>query len=116
MINKKTFYQYYNNLDEMLSELKADFSSRYLEQIADYRIHEDIDQINRVFFTFSASAGEVYDQITCSISYGVIQKDLMEQTMNHRWYASHWFQSYDEYTQRIILQYVHVSTVGAANG
>lgn len=112
MINKKTFYQYYNNLDELLSKLKTDFSSRYLEQIAGYRIPEDMDKINRAFFTFSASAGEVYDRITCSGSYGVIQKDLMEQTMNDRWHESRWFQSFDEYTQRIILQYVQVSTVG----
>ncbi|MBD5134792.1 MAG: TetR/AcrR family transcriptional regulator [Lachnospiraceae bacterium] len=112
MINKKTFYQYYNNLDELLRELKTDFSSRYLDTIADYRIPEDMDKINRAFFTFSASAGEVYDRITCSGSYSVIQKDLMEQTMNNRWHDSHWFQSFDEYTQRIILQYVQVSTIG----
>lgn len=112
MINKKTFYQYYNNLEELLSELKANFSSRYLEQVAGYRIPEDMDNINRTFFTFSASAGEVYDRITCSGSYGVIQKDLMEQTMNDCWHGSRWFQSFDEYTQRIILQYVQISTVG----
>ncbi len=32
--------------------------------------------------------------------------------MNDRWYESRWFQAFDEYTQRIILQYVQVSTVG----
>lgn len=112
MINKKTFYQYYNNLDELLNELKADFSSSYLKQIANYRIPEDMDKINRAFFTFSAGAGEVYDRITCSGSYGVIQKDLMEQTMNDRWHESRWFQTFDEYTQRIILQFVQISTIG----
>ena len=112
MINKKTFYQYYSCLDELLEELKADFSSRYLEQIADYKIPEDMEKINRVFFTFSANAGEVYERITCCGSYGVIQKELMDQTMHDHWQKSRWFQSFDEYTQRIILQYVQASTVG----
>ena len=112
MINKKTFYQYYNSLDDLLAELKADFSSSYLKLIADYEIPRDMDKINRMFFTFSASAGEVYDRITCSGDYGVIQKDMMDSTMRDFWHNSRWFRSFDEYTQRIILQYIQVSTVG----
>ena len=112
MINKKTFYQYYNSLDDLLAELKADFSSSYLKLIADYRIPEDMDKINRAFFTFSASAGDVYDRITCSGDYGVIQKNMMDSTMHDFWHGSRWFQSFDEFTQRVILQYIQVSTVG----
>lgn len=112
MINKKTFYQYYSNLDEILAELKSTFSSSYLRLIAYYRIPEDMDKINHAFFTFSAAAGEVYDRITCSGDYGLIQEEPMDRTMHDHWYSSPWFQSFDKYTQRIILQYIQVSTVG----
>lgn len=112
MINKKTFYQYYSSLDELLAELKSDFSSAYLKLIEGYRIPEDMDKISRVFFMFSASAGAVYDRITCSGDCGVIQTDMMDLTIGDFWRRSSWFQSFDEYTQRVILQYVQVSTVG----
>ena len=71
-----------------------------------------MDEINQAFFTFSTSEGEVYFRITCSGSYGVIQKVLMEHTMDDRWHESCWFQSFDEYIKRILLQYVLVSTFG----
>lgn len=112
MINKKTFYQYYSSLDELLAELKSDFSSAYLKLIEGYRIPEDMDKINRVFFMFSASAGAVYDRITCSGDCGVIRNDMMDLTTRDFWRRSSWFQSFDKYTQRVILQYIQVSTVG----
>ena len=32
MINKKTFYSYYDNLDDILKEMQEDISEKYLER------------------------------------------------------------------------------------
>lgn len=38
MINKKTFYVYYQTLDDLLSELQAELSAGYLERIKDFSL------------------------------------------------------------------------------
>lgn len=49
-INKKTFYRYYETLDDLLAELQNIFTQEYLKRIENYRIPEDLDKINREFF------------------------------------------------------------------
>ena len=44
-INKKTFYRYYNVLDDLLAELQGIMTQEYLERIADYRVPEELDKI-----------------------------------------------------------------------
>ena len=112
VINKKTFYQYYKNLNELLDELTSDFSSRYLEEIAKYQIPEDLEQINRTFFTFSAAAGKVYDRMILSGNQNILQKNFMEQTMHDYWHRSKWFMSFPENVRSILFQYVQNATIG----
>lgn len=77
-INKKTFYYYYSSLDALTAELQSTMSKSYLEKIADYKIPDDLDKINREFFLFSASQGEMYDKITCSSRYNIIRNKMID--------------------------------------
>ena len=63
-INKKTFYHYYPTLDDLLLEMQAELSSAYIELVKDYRLPEELETVNRVFFEYSASQGLAYDKIT----------------------------------------------------
>lgn len=67
MINKKTFYAYYNDLDELLMEIQDELSQEFAERTKDYT-YRDIDKLTREFFLFSEEKGEFYERITCSDS------------------------------------------------
>ena len=68
-INKKTFYAYYNDLDDILTEMQEELSRKYIERTKGLRRLEDAAQITREFFTFSAEQGLAYEKITCGGSY-----------------------------------------------
>lgn len=53
-INKKTFYRYYDVLDDLLAETQNVFIQEYLKRVENYRISEELDKINREFFLYSA--------------------------------------------------------------
>lgn len=38
VINKKTFYRYYDSVDALLEEILSEFSKGYVDTIADYRV------------------------------------------------------------------------------
>lgn len=110
-INKKTFYQYYDVLDDLLSELQNIMTREYLERIAGYRIPEELDKINREFFLYSFEKGLVYEKITCSGSYNYIRNKMVNNVMSSTWGKSTWLQSLDTYKQNILLGFVQSASV-----
>ncbi len=77
-INKKTFYTYYETLDDLLLEMQMVISSEYSERIKDYTL-KDIDKLVREFFIFSEEKGEFYEKITCGGAYTHIRQKMIEQ-------------------------------------
>lgn len=110
-INKKTFYRYYDVLDDLLSELQNIMTRVYLERIADYRIPEELDKINREFFLYSVEKGLVYEKITCSGSYNYIRNKMVNNVMSSTWGKSTWLQLLDTYKQNILLGFVQSASV-----
>lgn len=51
-INKKTFYTYYTDLDDVLIEMQEELSRKYIERTKGLRRLKDAAQITREFFTF----------------------------------------------------------------
>ena len=49
MINKKTFYRYYECLDDLLMEYQEDISNDYLKRVRGLSIPDDLEQITREF-------------------------------------------------------------------
>ena len=110
-INKKTFYRYYDVLDDLLAELQSIMTQEYLERIADYRIPEELDKINREFFLYSVEKGMVYEKITCSGSYNYIRNQMMDNVMGSTWGKSTWLQLLDTSRQNILLGFVQSASV-----
>ena len=83
-INKKTFYAYYNDLDDVLAEMQEELSQKYIEQTKGLRRLEDAAQITREFFMFSAKQGLAYEKITCGGSYTLnhIRGQMMKKVAN----------------------------------
>ena len=105
-INKKTFYRYYETLDDLLAELQNIFTQEYLKRIENYRIPEDLDKINREFFLYSVEKGALYEKITCSGSYHNIHNKMVNNVMNTAWGQSSWFQFLEPSKQIILLGFI----------
>lgn len=110
-INKKTFYRYYDVLDDLLAELQNILTREYLGRIADYRIPEDLDKINREFFLYSVEKGLVYEKITCSGSYNYIRNKMVDNVMGSTWGKSTWLQLLDTSKQSILLGFIQSASV-----
>ena len=64
-INKKTFYDHYKNLDDLLSTIQTTINNEYIELVKDYDLIKDIDKITRTYFEFSSKQDAFYQKITC---------------------------------------------------
>ena len=72
LINKKTFYRYYATLDDLLGEIEKRYGTAYIERTSGMRYPDDLVQITRDFFEFSAEQGPLYDSIVCNGLHGDI--------------------------------------------
>ncbi len=77
-INKKTFYTYYETLDDLLLEMQTMISSEYSERIKEFTL-KDIDKLVREFFVFSEEKGEFYEKITCGGAYTHIRQQMISK-------------------------------------
>lgn len=108
-INKKTFYRYYETLDDLLAELQARYEQGYLEETKDFRYPRDLEKSVKTFFTYSAKQGEAYDRITLSSNYSGIRQEMIDQVMNHTWGESAEFNRLTKWQQKILFDFI-VST------
>lgn len=108
-INKKTFYRYYETLDDLLAELQARYEQGYLEETKDFRYPRDLEKSVETFFTYSIKQGEAYDRITLSSNYSGIRQEMIDQVMNHTWGESAEFNRLTKWQQKILFDFI-VST------
>lgn len=92
VINKKTFYRYYDSVDALLEEILSEFSKGYVDILADYRLPEDLDKINAAFFHYAVHQGPLYEKILCSVSYQHLSSHLVEEYIAKSWGTAPAFQ------------------------
>ena len=81
IINKKTFYRYYETMDFLLVEFRDGMMSEYLKRVDGLRIPEDLEQITRAFFSFAQERGDVFERITCAEHHDALQRQMTEHVM-----------------------------------
>lgn len=81
LINKKTFYVYYETLDDLLREVQESYSASYIREIGEIKLPEDIGRLIRRFFEFSARQDEAYEKITCAASYHAIRGAMISKVI-----------------------------------
>lgn len=112
-INKKTFYHYYPTLNDLLTEMQMELSSKYIELVKDFRLPEDAEKVNRIFFEYSAAQGLAYEKITCSAgSYSAAQQAMNAKVMDATWRKSSAFQKLSEEEQNLVLAFINTFGVG----
>lgn len=81
LLNKKTFYRYYETMDFLLAEFQENMMADYLARVEGLCIPEDLDAITREFFAFAADRGEVFERITCAEPHGALQRQMTDLVM-----------------------------------
>ena len=114
MINKKTFYVYYQTLDDLLSELQTELSAEYLERINDFSLPDELDKVNREFFLYSEEKGLAYEKITCagSSSYQYIRSSMMKEVNDSGWGKSKQYQSLSDFEKTALMNFVNNAVLG----
>lgn len=77
-INKKTFYRYYETLEDLLTEVMAAYAASWRKRTGRLRMPEDIEEITREFFLFGSEQDALYDVITCDPAWDAIQRKLQD--------------------------------------
>lgn len=77
-INKKTFYRYYETLEDLLAEVMATYAASWRRRTGHLHMPEDMEEITREFFRFGAEQDALYDAITCDPAWDAIQRSLQD--------------------------------------
>jgi AcrR family transcriptional regulator len=107
-INKKTFYAYYSDLDDLLGEIQDELSSEFAERTKNYT-YLDIEALTREFYLFSEEKGSFYEKITCSDN--IIRSRMIRNVTRtaDRGYSS--LKQYNSYEQNLIRTFVNTATL-----
>lgn len=81
LVNKKTFYRYYETMDFLLAEFQENMMADYLARVEGLRIPEDLEAITREFFAFAQERGEVFERITCAGPHDALQRQMTDRVM-----------------------------------
>ena len=109
VINKKTFYRYYDSVDALLEEILSEFSKGYVDILADYRLPEDLDKINAAFFHYAVHQGPLYEKILCSVSYQHLSSHLVEEYIAKSWGTAPAFQQLSPGEQELFTTFIHAT-------
>lgn len=83
-INKKTFYRYYETLDDLLAEVMATYAAAWRKRTTHLHEPDDLAEITREFFRFGSEQDALYDAITCDPAYDHIQARLQDDASGER--------------------------------
>lgn len=104
-LNRKTFYRYFANIEDLLTHIKASLVAEYLERVEGTRIPEDLRVIAREFFLFSAEKGPAYDRIIVADPGGPVRREFIHQVMAERWRGAPAFAHLSDDEQSVVISF-----------
>lgn len=112
-INKKTFYRYYECMDELLKEKQAIVIAECLQNISGYKIPDELDKVISAQFHFFHSKGGIYEKLICSESAEsrIDYSQLCENTKKKFWDRSKELRMYDEKTRETLFRFINMNTL-----
>lgn len=103
LINKKTFYLHYASITDLFREQLEKMTGGFLASVKDCALPEQLFELNRRFFLFSAAQGAFYDRLVCSDAYLRTGAALLEGFVRRVWGKSPWFASLDTAMQDMVV-------------
>lgn len=111
-INKKTFYRYYETLDDLMAEVMATYAAAWRRRTSHLHMPEDLAPITREFFLFNAEQDELFEAITCDPRWDVAQRQLQDDASGEHaehvpdgWTAERWHVFYAYQSAAVLAMY-----------
>ena len=83
-INRKTFYNHYESLDDLLKELQDEIVESFISQSVSYESLDDIRMIIRYFFEYADTMPVLNERLLCSGSYQHVGDKINASIMEYR--------------------------------
>ena len=78
-----------------------------------YALPEDLDQVNREFFLYSAEQGLAYEKITCSGAYHAIRDQMISGVTDASWSGSKKYQQLSDYQKCLLMGFINNAVLTA---
>jgi AcrR family transcriptional regulator len=111
-INKKTFYRYYETLDDLLAEVMATYAAAWRKRTGHLRMPDDIEEVARELFRFGAEQDPLYDAITCDPVFDRVQAELQDdasgehaESIPRGWTSERWHVFYAWQSAALLAMY-----------
>lgn len=111
-IGRKTFYVYFESLDELLEHTLEQLTGDYIARIKKYELPGDIGRITREFYLFSVEQGAFYDNLVCSENCQATGSRLLMRFVRETWQHSPWFSSLSRAKQDMLLCFIYNTGAG----
>lgn len=105
MINRKTFYLHYKDLDSLLRELQDEIVDEFLKQDVSYRRMSDIKALIRLYFETMTKQPLLHERLMCSGSYRPFSDEVNKRIMNHRRKSNRGAFGLDELNENLVFAY-----------
>lgn len=108
-INKSTFYRHYSSLDKLMDTLQDEIVYEFMKRIADYKVPEQLEEINKEFFLFSEENDKIYEKMIFNKNYEYLKQKTINNFMNKVWKSSEFFKKLSAGKKNIFLTYIQTT-------
>ena len=105
MINRKTFYLHYRDLDDLLQELQDEIADNFLKHTVSYGNMADIKHLIKVFFETVTKQPLLHERLLCSGSYRSFSDKINQRVMENRMKTNRGAFGVDELSENLIFAY-----------
>ena len=105
MINRKTFYLHYQDLDALLKEVQDEVADEFLKRNVSYRNMSDIKDLIRVYFETVTKQPLLHERLLCSGGYRPFSEEVNRHIMEHRRKANRGAFGLDEWNENLVFAY-----------
>ncbi len=112
-INKKTFYRYYDTLDNLLIEIQEELSYSFFERVSRFSFPEELDKINEEFFLFASEQRPAYEKIICEKAYKEVRDQLSAKIADTDWCPSKYYQQLNDFEKSIFVGFISNTCLAA---
>lgn len=112
-INKKTFYRYYECIDDLFIEKQETIITVCLQNIESYKIPDELDKIIRAQFQFFHNKGGLYEKFFCCgpAVTGIDYSGICQITKKRYWENSSKIMSLSEESRNMLLRFINRNVI-----
>ena len=115
-INKKTFYRYYDSLDDLLAQVQHEFANEYVELTGHLKIPGDAGEITRRFILYSCETGAkspFYEAVTCSTAFNDIRNSMIDSVLESRRISPGGFGALSAQEATVVISFLQQTGINA---